>query len=78
MTNFVVSVFSLCCVLFLFCFCFCFWFYCALNTQQGGYVRITSLIIIIIINDVMCIKSISTQEKSFTIPKLPVNPVSNL
>ena len=23
--------------------------YCALNTQQGGYVRITSLIIIIII-----------------------------
>ena len=43
MTNFVVSVF-LCVV---FCFCFCFWFYCALNTQQCGYVRITSLIIII-------------------------------
>ena len=41
MTNFVVSVFL--------CVMFCFWFYCALNTQQGGYVRITSLIIIIII-----------------------------
>ena len=33
--------------MFLFCFVCC-WFYCALNTQQGGYVRITSLIIIII------------------------------
>ena len=29
-------------VLFLFCF------YCVLNPQQGGYVRITSLIIIIV------------------------------
>ena len=37
-TNFVVSVF----------FCFCF-FYCALNTQQSGYVRTTSLIIVVII-----------------------------
>ena len=44
MTNFVVSVFL--CVVFLFCFVLV---YCALNTQQGGYVRITSLIIIIII-----------------------------
>ena len=41
MTNFVVSVFL--------CVVFCFWFYCALNTQQGGYVCITSVIIIIII-----------------------------
>ena len=39
MTYFVVSVFSL--------FCFVFRFYCPLNTQQNGYVRITSLIIII-------------------------------
>ena len=31
--NFVVSVF----------FRFCFWLYCALNTQHGGYVRITRL-----------------------------------
>ena len=44
MTNFVVSVFFF---VLCFCFLFCFWFYCALNTQQGGYVRITSLIIII-------------------------------
>ena len=41
MINFVVSVFPLCCV--VFCFLFCFWFYCALNTQQGGYVCFTSL-----------------------------------
>ena len=45
MTNFFVSVF-LCVV---FCLLFCFWFYCVLNTQKGGYVRITSLNIIIII-----------------------------
>ena len=50
MTNFVVSVF-LCVV---FCFCFVFGFYCALNTQQGGYVRITSLIIIIIFHYCYC------------------------
>ena len=39
MTNLVVSVF----------FRFVIRFYCALNTQQGGYVHITSLIINIII-----------------------------
>ena len=38
-TNFVLSV------LLCFSFGFC---HCALNTQQGGYVRVTSLIIIII------------------------------
>ena len=53
MTNFVVSVFFfVLCFVFCFVFVLFFGFYCALNTQQGGYVRITSLVIIIIITSV--------------------------
>ena len=37
--------------------------YCALNTQQGGYVRITSLIIIIIIMFIIIITGYAYSKK---------------